>query len=302
MANPLNDPRFKLVPSGRFRERFGPLGRDAAFSNMKLCLVATDPVRLLDLLYGISLRQDCFYVKYGMIAREGMYLGRVSLATAEAVSELCQQLKGHPSLMVSLQDDAWFDKFREPDVPDGSCGVWDDWTENEAEVAAVVESAFERRDEAELVARLRTARAATVSLVAGIPPRDRRCEPWPIVGYVLLSPVTINAANEPRGLALAPLAVAPAHQGRGFGSRLVEAALLRARLLGYGYVVVLGEPKYYARFGFSAASRFGVSYSDGELQPYFTVVELVAGALEGVSGTVHYHPLFQEVLSGLQGA
>ena len=30
--------------------------------------------------------------------------------------------------MVSLQDDTWFDKFREKDVPDDSCGVWDDWT------------------------------------------------------------------------------------------------------------------------------------------------------------------------------
>ena len=292
MPDPLSDPRFNLVPSGRFRERFGLLGRGKPFSDKKLCLVATDPVRLIDLLYGISLREDCFYVKYGMIAREGMYLGRVSLATDQAVSELCQQLKGHPSLMVSLQDDAWFKKFREEPVPDDSCGVWDDWTEHEAEVAAVVESAFGRCDELEIVVSLRAARATTISLVAHIPPQHRGREPWPVVGYILLSPVTIDGDHERRGLGLAPLAVAPAHQRNGFGSRLVEAALLRARLLGYAYVVVLGSPSFYARFGFSLASEFGLSYSEQELQPHFMALELVPGALAEPSGVVHYHPAF----------
>jgi hypothetical protein len=75
----LDDPRFNLVPSGRFRDRFGPLGRNAAFSSKKVCLVATDPACLIEVLYAISLRPDCFYVKYGMIAREGMYLGSRSL-------------------------------------------------------------------------------------------------------------------------------------------------------------------------------------------------------------------------------
>ena len=101
----LDDGRFALVPSGRFRERFGPLGRGAAHSSKKLCLVATDARFLVELLYGISLRPDCFYVKYGTVAREGMYLGRCSLLSDEAASRLCQELKGHPRVMVSLQDE-----------------------------------------------------------------------------------------------------------------------------------------------------------------------------------------------------
>jgi predicted N-acetyltransferase YhbS len=297
MASPLDDPRFTLVPSGRFRERFGPLGRDASFSDRKLCLVATDPVFLVELLYGISLRQDCFYVKYGMIAREGMILGRVSLATDEAVSELCQQLKGHPSLMVSLQDDAWFNSFREPEVPAGSCGVWDDWVEHEAEVASVVEAAFGGNDETKIIAALRTARAATISLTAQIPPPQGGRDPWPIVGHIVLSPVTIDANREPRGLGLAPLAVALAHQRKGFGGQLVLAGLHRARLLGYAYVVVLGSADYYSRFGFVPASQFALSYPEAALQPHFMALELATGSLAEVSGTVRYHAAFSTGLS-----
>jgi hypothetical protein len=89
--------------------------------------------------------------------------------------------------MVSLQDDAWFDRFRDEAVPDDACVVCDDWPEHGSEVAAVIETAFGRRDEARMVATLRAARASTISLVAQVPPRDRERDPWPIVGHVLLS-------------------------------------------------------------------------------------------------------------------
>jgi putative acetyltransferase len=292
MSKALEDPRFTLAPSGRFRERYGPRSRDGVRSNKKVCLVATDPEFLADLLYGLSLRQDCFYVKYGMVARDGMYLGRCFLATDEAVSLLCQELKGHPRLMVSLQDDAWFVNFRDHRVSSDSFGVWDDLPGDEPQVEAVLESAFGRSNEAKIVAALRGARATKVSLVAQIPPEDREREPWPIIGHIVLSPVSIDGAVEPRGLGLGPLGVARAHQGKGVGTRLVEAALRRARLLGYSYVVVLGHPRYYPRFGFSSAARLGLSYRKGGPEPAFMVLELVSGALENVNGVVRYHAAF----------
>jgi putative acetyltransferase len=289
-----NDDVFSLVPSGRFRDRWGPLGPGAAHSDKKLCLVATDLAFLRELLYGLSLRDDCYYVKYGTIEREGMYLGRCFLTTDQAVSELCQELKGHPRLMVSLQDDAGFNAFRDEPVANDSCGVWDDWTEHEAEVAFVLESAFGRLDEAKMVAAVRASRAATISLVAGIPPEARAVSPWPIVGYLLLSQVTIDGNFERRGLGLAPLAVAPVFQGRGFGTRLVEAGLRRARMLGYQYVTVLGLPEFYSRFGFVAASQYGLSCR-GISEPAFMALELVPGALRDGVGVVEYHASFSAV-------
>lgn len=290
--NVLDDPRFDLVPSGRFRDRFGPLGHNASFSRKKLCLVATDPACLIEILYGISLRHDCFYVKYGMIAREGMYLGRVLLATDHAASELCQALKDHPRLMVSLQDDDWFHPFREQPAANDLCGVWEDWPEHQSQVSQVLHAAFGRPDEARLVAALHAVRAVTVSLVAQIPPNHPEREPWPIVGHILLSPVTIEGGHDLLGLGLAPLAVTPDHQRRGIGIRLVEAALRRARLLGYAYVVVIGDPKYYSRFGFAPAARFGLSCLGAASPLDFLALELVPDALLNACSVVQYHPAF----------
>src|SRR5262245_2897850 len=96
----LADPRFTAWSTGRFMERVGPLGRAAPRSSKKPCIVATDPRLLIELLYGISLRADCAYVKYGTVSRDGMYLGRCLLATDAATAELTEALKGHARVMV----------------------------------------------------------------------------------------------------------------------------------------------------------------------------------------------------------
>lgn len=289
-----HDPRFTLTPDGVFLQRDTRRDKHQRFSNKKVCLVATDVAFLADLLYGLSRRADCSFVKYTAEARDGMYLGRCFLATDEAAVELCLALKGHPRLMASLQDDDFFNAHRPTPIPPGGCGVWDDLPRDAAAVLEVHRRAFGRPDEAALVEAVRASRAPTISLIAQIAPGDGDKSAWPTVGHVLLSPVTIDGAGEPRGLGLGPLAVVPEHQRRGFGARLARAALERAKLLGYAYVVVLGHPSYYPRFGFVPASRFGLRYA-GAPADAFMAFELEAGALSGVSGEVRYLPAFTGV-------
>ena len=57
---------------------------------------------------------------------------------------------------------------------------------------------------------------------------------------------------------LAPLAVLPAHQRRGIGSELVRRGIDDCRDAGYRAVLVLGEPAFYQRFGFTKASLHGI--------------------------------------------
>lgn len=277
----LEDPRFESRPGGRFMDRVGPHGRVPS-SNKKLCIAATDLRLLIDMLYGLSLRPDCALVKYGTYQRGGMYLGRVFLATDAAAAELCEALKGHPRLLVTLQDDDFFNSFRAVGRIPGKYGVYEDWTEHAARVAEIHTQAFQRPDEAAIVAAVVASEAPTISLIADI---DRE-----IVGHILLSPVTLDGRDAPRGLGLAPLGVLPSHQRRGAGQALVHAALERARLLGYAYVVVLGTPDYYARFGFTAASRFGLRSEYSAPDEAFMALELHAGALNGASGLVRYVP------------
>jgi len=87
--------------------------------------------------------------------------------------------------------------------------------------------------------------------------------------------------------------VAKPYRGQGIGSRLVRAGLERARELGYRVATVQGDPGYYGRFGFETASARGlIAPFAGAPDPANMVLELVEGALQGVSGPVQYPSLW----------
>lgn len=154
------------------------------------------------------------------------------------------------------------------------------------EVAKVNEQAFGRPDEGALVDAVRRAGAATLSLVARVasPASSGAPAPHTIVGHILFSPVSIDGQTEPRGLGLGPVAVRPAYKRQGHGQRLIRAGLEQARTRGYAYVIVIGHPEYYPRFGFTPASRFGLRYEHPVADPVFMALELVPGALASATG------------------
>jgi putative acetyltransferase len=158
-----------------------------------------------------------------------------------------------------------------------------------AQVAQVHRLAFGRPAEAALVDRLRAAGRAVVSLVADEAGAG-------VVGHILFSPVTLDAADgpPPRWLGLAPLAVLPERQRAGIGAALVRAGLAAAGRLGATAVVVLGHPVYYPRFGFAPASRFGLRCVYDAPDEAFMALELVPGACAGRRGLVRYAPEFDE--------
>ena len=72
-----------------------------------------------------------------------------------------------------------------------------------------------------------------------------------VVGHVVCSRATMG---EGPSVALGPIAVHPDHQGEGIGSALVAAVLVTADLGGEPSVVLLGDPGWYAHFGFQTAA------------------------------------------------
>ncbi len=156
----------------------------------------------------------------------------------------------------------------------------DEWA-----IGAVHEAAFGGEWEAALVGRLRRAGAIALALVAEVD--------GDIVGHLAFSPLPIVAdAGEIPAVALAPLAVLPERQRRGIGATLVGHGLAILRGRGVPAVVVLGEPAYYRRFGFSADAAAGLRAPFAG--PAFQALELAPGGLGGGVGQVHYHPAFFE--------
>lgn len=74
-------------------------------------------------------------------------------------------------------------------------------------------------------------------------------------------------------LGLGPISVEPSRQGQGIGARLMEASLTAAREAGERVVVLLGDPAYYARFGFVPASSLGIT-ADPTWGDYFQACPL----------------------------
>jgi putative acetyltransferase len=155
-----------------------------------------------------------------------------------------------------------------------------------AAIHAVHSAAFHTDAEARLVDALRQAKQLIVSLVAEVNGQ--------VVGHIAFSEVKASAAPDAFGLGLAPLAVLPAHQRMGIGSQLVHEGLFIAESISCGFVVVLGDPAYYSRFGFLPTSRWNLTCEFGGGDA-FQAIELVPGTLPARGGVIEYAPEFSLV-------
>jgi putative acetyltransferase len=155
-------------------------------------------------------------------------------------------------------------------------------------VRHVNELAFGRPAEADLVESLWRACTDSLSLVA---------EDDAVVGHILFTPVMVESAGRRvLGMGLGPVAVRPDRQRQGIGSQLVRRGLNILRERGCPFIVVLGHPEYYPRFGFEPASTRGLaSQWEGVRDAAFMVLALDVRAMAGVSGVAMYREEFNEV-------
>jgi putative acetyltransferase len=173
-------------------------------------------------------------------------------------------------------------------VSDATFTIRDERIDDVIPIRRVIERAFGQAGEADLVDALRQGDGLTVSLVAEAD--------GAIVGHVAFSPVIIRAGDTvAEGLGLAPLSVMPDRQRHGIGAALVRAGLEACRSRGHRIVVLVGEPAYYQRFGFSTASDFGLECAIPVPVEVFLALELAPGALGGCSGVVSYRSEFDSV-------
>jgi putative acetyltransferase len=152
---------------------------------------------------------------------------------------------------------------------------------DEVAIARVNDAAFGQADESRIIDAIRQAGRSNISLVA--------LAGSEVVGHILFTPVAVESLDSTvRAMGLGPMAVLPALQRQGIGSRLVQEGLGECARTGCQAVVVVGHPEFYPRFGFRPASAYGLRCEYAVPDDVFMAVELVPVALAGRSGLVRY--------------
>lgn len=157
-------------------------------------------------------------------------------------------------------------------------------------VRAVNVAAFGRPAEGAIVDAIRAECPEAVSLVV--------VAAGQIMGHIFFSPVSVSAEKESvQGMGLAPLAMMPGQQRRGIGSKLVRAGIEILREGNCPFIIVLGHPEYYRRFGFVPAWRHGLACQwKGVPDEAFMVLILDAPAMAGISGIARYRDEFDQAM------
>jgi len=151
-------------------------------------------------------------------------------------------------------------------------------------VLRVVEDAF-GADEGPTVARLVTALdeagSTRASLVAELDGQ--------VVGHVQLSRSWVDAREALVDvLVLSPLSVAPAHQGKGIGAVLLEAARAEGDRLGAPAVFLEGDPGYYSARGWSPAGPLGFTAPSARIPAAAFQVVLLSAYEPWMTGPLVY--------------
>lgn len=151
-----------------------------------------------------------------------------------------------------------------------------------AAISEVTEQAFldqehSSQTEARIITGLREAGALTVSLVAE--------DGGEVIGHIAFSPVQIEG-HEGKWFGLGPFSVRPDKQEHGVGQALMERGLEALREHDADGCVVLGDPEYYGRYGFTR--KLGLTYPFGPPEAF----QLLHFQGPRPEGEVAYHPAF----------
>lgn len=112
-------------------------------------------------------------------------------------------------------------------------------------------------------------------------------------GRIIGQNVFVRAAIKSDGgedlpiMTMGPICIAPEFKRQGYGKKLLDYSLERAKEMGCGAVCFEGNIDFYGKSGFTYASEFGIRYHglpEGADQSFFLCKELTAGYLEGVTG------------------
>lgn len=85
-----------------------------------------------------------------------------------------------------------------------------------------------------------------------------------------------------------PVSISPAYHRQGFGRMLIEHSLAEAKRLGFKAIILGGFTYHYHPYGFVGTKKYNISMPDGKFYTGVMALPLFEGALDGISGSVHF--------------
>lgn len=108
-----------------------------------------------------------------------------------------------------------------------------------------------------------------------------------LIGQVMYvrSEITCDDGRNVPVMTFGPIGIAPAYKRQGYGKRLLDYSMEKAKKMGTGALAITGNMGFYGKFGFVPAKTKGIRYADDPGADYFLVKELMPGFLNRISGT-----------------
>ncbi|MCR4836080.1 MAG: N-acetyltransferase, partial [Bacteroidaceae bacterium] len=118
-----------------------------------------------------------------------------------------------------------------------------------------------------------------------------------IIGHVMFSKaeLVLDDGRCVSSWTFGPICIHPDYKRKGYGLKLLQFALEKAREMGIGFLCMEGNIAFYSLAGFDLASKRNIHYhsepKDAEV-PYFLAQELIPGWLEknGITEATYYPP------------
>jgi len=88
-------------------------------------------------------------------------------------------------------------------------------------------------------------------------------------------------------LIFGPVSVLPEYQKKGYGEKLINYTIEKAKELGFDAIVIMGNPNYYKKFGFESCSKYKIYYEGldkNEETPFFMIKILNDNNIENLKG------------------
>lgn len=110
-----------------------------------------------------------------------------------------------------------------------------------------------------------------------------------LIGQNMFMKTVINAddGRDIQVLTMGPIGILPEKKRQGYGKKLLDYSLEKAKAMGFGAVLFEGNIAFYGKCGFDYARKFGIRYHDlpeGADDSFFLCHELIPGYLNDITG------------------